>query len=793
MSQIEIEIDGKKIKTDSGKMLIEVADENNIHIPRFCYHKKLSIAANCRMCLVEVEKAPKTLPACATPINDGMKVFTQSKKTLESQHAVMEFLLVNHPLDCPICDQGGQCELQDLAVGYGNDTSEFTEGKRVVKDENLGPFIATEMTRCICCTRCVRFGQEVAGIREMGATGRGEHTKIGTYVKQAVTHEMSGNIIDLCPVGALTSKPFEFKARAWELDQMASVAAHDCVGSNTYFHTRRNEIMRVIPRDAESVNEMWLSDRDRFSYEAINSKNRLSAPMIKENGRWKKVVWSVALNYVADALEKVKAAHGAENLGAIISPNASCEEMSLLQKLMSGLGSHNIDHRCRQFDFSNQENDALMPGSTISINEIESQNAILVIGSHLRHEQPILAHRVRMASLKQAKVMTVNMVDFDMNCKVLQKIISKPSQVITHLLNILKAIKEAGAEVQCNSGTTALLTKANPDASAKAIAKILMSADKALVMLGAMAQNHKSAASVIYLANLIAKASHCEMALLTEGANSAGAYVTGCVPHRLPGFEENYKPGLHVQAMFKKHLKAYVLHGVDPENDFNDATLAMRGLRDADFVVALNSFDNESIRECANVILPMATIGETSGTYINMQGDWQSFMGAVTPHEQARPAWKIYRVLGNLLNMDGFDYQSSEEVLNEIKVFKGKGSAKLKVAENFEPQVEEASDIERVAEVPLYAGDSVQRNAKPLQEMSNILKSTALRLNSNTAKKYNVFEAKTITVKQDGISQTFDLEIDDRVLEDTAHIATATPAAASLGAMHGSIEIEGGK
>ena len=423
---VTIEINGITHQAENGQMLIEVADKAGIEIPRFCYHKKLSVAASCRMCLVEVEKAPKPMPACATPVTDGMKVFTKSTKALAAQKSVMEFLLINHPLDCPVCDQGGECDLQDLSVGYGDGNSQFVEVKRVVKDKNIGPLISTDMTRCIHCTRCVRFGQEIAGIRELGATGRGDHMEIGLYVEGSVDSELSGNIIDLCPVGALTSKPFRFSARPWEMTSHDSIAAHDCVGSNITIHTLRDNVKRVVARENETVNETWISDRDRFAYLGFNSSDRLQQPMRKVGDEWQECGWEDALQTAVDGFKKIINEQSASQIGAIASPSSTLEEMVLLEKLMRSLGSDNIDHRLRQTDYSDQVNDPLYFGLGIKLREIVEQNAIFVIGANVRKEQPIIGHYIRQASLKGAQVSLLNPVAFPLNYNSLANIAVAP-------------------------------------------------------------------------------------------------------------------------------------------------------------------------------------------------------------------------------------------------------------------------------------------------------------------------------------------------------------------------------
>jgi len=558
----DIEINGKPIKARDGAMVIEAADEAGITIPRFCYHEKLSVAASCRMCLVEVEKAPKPLPACATPVTDGMKVWTNSPRALAAQKNVMEFLLINHPLDCPICDQGGECDLQDIAVGYGNDVSRFAEIKRVVKEKDIGPLIATDFTRCIHCTRCVRFGQEIAGIRELGATGRGEHMEIGTYVEKSVSSELSGNIIDICPVGSLTSKPFRFTARPWELTDCATIAPHDCVGSNLVLQTRRNRVMRALPRRNEAVNEVWISDRDRFSYIGLNSTDRLQAPMVKEGGEWREADWNTALERVVKGVRKVVDSHGPEQLGALVSPSATLEEMYLLQKLVRGLGCANIDHRLRQSDFSDQDLLPAFPWLGQSIEELERVDAALLVGSNVRKEQPMLGHRLRKAALAGASVMVVNPVDFPFNFPVSERLIGGPEQMVRALAAIAKALLDITGETP-PEGLAALLENLSVGDTELAMAERLKTAENATVLLGAQALGCRQLSALRALSALIARLSGARFGVLPEGANSTGAWLAGVVPHRGPVGEETPITSLvNASAMFEHPLKGYILNAM---------------------------------------------------------------------------------------------------------------------------------------------------------------------------------------------------------------------------------------
>lgn len=665
MTTVSIEIDGNKVEARSDAMLIEAADEAGFNIPRFCYHKKLSIAANCRMCLVEVEKAAKPLPACATPVTEGMKVFTRSPKAIRAQKNVMEFLLINHPLDCPICDQGGECELQDVALGYGKDVSRFTESKRVVANKNIGPLIATDMTRCIHCTRCVRFGEEITGVRQLGATGRGEHMEIGTYIEATVDTEMSANIIDLCPVGALTSKPFRYSSRAWEMTQHASVAPHDCIGSNIFIHVRRNRIMRVVPRDNESINETWISDRDRFSYDALYSVDRITSPMLKVDGHWQVTDWNTALDNVAIGF-KALSVKAPNSIGCLVSPSSTVEELYLAQKLMRGMGSNNIDHRLLQTDFSDQSNAAAYPALGVALKDIPSLDSILLIASNVRKDQPIAAHRIRMAALQGAQIFAVNPADYGFAFPLAVNEIADIDSMLFSLAGIAKALL-ALTNAAPHIGFSGLINDVVISPSHQKIAEGLVNSGKAAVIVGNLGNHHPRAAAIHALAVLISDLANASYGVLSHGANSAGAWLAGAVPHRIEAGQDTKSIGLDARQMSESALSGYLLINIDPEIDSANADALVNNLGNAEFVVALSAYKNDAIHAVANVILPMASFGETSGTLVNAEGVWQSFNGAVTPYGEARPAWKVLRVLGNVLDLAGFDYISSDEISTELK------------------------------------------------------------------------------------------------------------------------------
>jgi NADH-quinone oxidoreductase subunit G len=702
---VNVEIDGRPAKGRKGQMIIHVTDAENAYVPRFCYHDKLPIAANCRMCLVEVEKAPKPLPACATPIAEGMKIFTKSPKAIGAQKATMEFLLINHPLDCPICDQGGECELQDLAMGFGRDAARFTERKRVVKDKDIGPLVSTDMTRCIHCTRCVRFGQDIAGIQELGTTGRGEQMEIGTYVERAVDHELSGNIIDLCPVGALNSKPFRYRARSWEMTQHALVSPHDGTGTNLYGHVLRGRLMRVVPRPNDAINETWIADRDRFSYEGIYAADRLESPMVKEGGEWKKVTWEAALEKAAAGLE----AAGAD-LATLASASATAEELYLLGKLTRALGSSNIDHRLRQSDFRDQAADPAAPGlGGLPIAAIDQLDALLVVGSNLRREAPLLAHRVRQAARRGARVAFLNPVRYDYLFPVAAYLESAPSQQLADLAAVYSAALDGAAAPAHLAG---LVGGAQPNVAHRALATALRNGSKKAIWLGALALRHPAYADLRALAAGLAAATGASFGTLAEGGNAAGAYLAGAVPHREPGGIPSAAPGKNAREMLTTPQKAYLLFGgTEPWADGLGAEAA-RSLGGAAFVVAATPFADETLRSVAHVLLPIGSFAETSGTYVNFEGLWQSCAGAAKPLGECRPGWKVLRVLGNLAGVANFDYQSSEEVREELRALCGDVTAQSYAGTH---EVRAGKSDARVVDVPMYAVDAILRRAPSLQ------------------------------------------------------------------------------
>jgi NADH-quinone oxidoreductase subunit G len=708
---VNIEVDGVAVKAKKGEMIIRATDRSGVYVPRFCYHEKLTVAANCRMCLVEVEKAPKPLPACATPVVEGMKVFTKSPRAIGAQRAVMEFLLINHPLDCPICDQGGECELQDLAMGFGRDASRYNESKRAVADENLGPLIATDMTRCIQCTRCVRFTEEIAGLQELGTVGRGEYMEIRTYIESTVNHELSGNVIDLCPVGALVSKPYRFTARAWEMGSVPLISPHDAVGTNLFGHVLRGRLMRVVPRENEAINEIWVADRDRFSYEGVYSADRVLRPLVRHGNEWQESEWEPALMRVAEGLKD-----RAADLGVLISSCATVEEHYLAARIARGLKSNNIDHRLRQRDFRDQGADPAYPALGLALADVDALKGLLLIGCNLRREAPMLAHRVRKAAVRGAAVGLLNPARFPYQFPVRAYLTSMPADMVGDLAAVLAAAAAASGK-SIPEHLAGAVQAAEVHDQHRALAQVLLAGEPRAVWLGALAARHPAFAELRALAAALAQLCGATLGRIAEGSNAAGAYLAGAVPHREAGARPLTQPGRTAAEMLAEPLKAYVLFGgIEPSLDTLDPDSA-RTLAKAEFVVAVTPFASAEIKSLAHVILPMGTYAESSGTYVNCEGRWQSQTGAATPLGEARPGWKILRVLGNLLNLSGFDYQSSEEVLAEVR----RACADLKATPYQGRQAVRApgagADAEgiTVIDIPMYQTDALVRRAPSLQ------------------------------------------------------------------------------
>ena len=773
-------VDGRELKAAKGSMLIVATDAAGITIPRFCYHKKLSVAANCRMCLVDVEKAPKPMPACATPIMPGMIVHTKSARAIAAQKAVMEFLLINHPLDCPICDQGGECELQDVSMGFGQDVSQYADIKRVVFDKDIGPLISTELTRCIQCTRCIRFGEEIAGMRELGATDRGDRMVIGTFIEKSVDSELSGNAIDVCPVGALTAKPSRFSARAWELVQHPAIAPHDGVGSNIFVHTWRGKVVRVVPRENETLNEVWISDRDRYSYQGLYAKDRLAQPMIKKAGEWCETTWDEALQATVNGIQSRIKSSGADSLGVWVSPSSTLEELFLLQKITRGLGSGNIDHRLRQRDFSDQDIAPVMPWLGQNIESLEKINAALIIGSHVRKDQPMIAHRLRKAAVhNKAKISFVNPRKYDWHLPVANECVA--ADMVQQLAAIAKACGVNAAHL------SALVNAAQIGPEHQSIADALKSAPISTVLLGNISLQHPQLSALRQLAAAIAETTKSILGYLPESANSAGAWLAGAVPHReATGVKAASLQGKPAADMA---CKAMITFNIEPELDCANGSKALATLKNAEFVVAISSYVTENIKMYADVILPLAAFAETSGTYVNGEGFWQGFQGVTQPFGDARPGWKILRVLGNLFNLENFDYQSSQEVKDELKAlcqFLQMNNAVVARA----PKIElVTAKLLRLGDAPIYAVDALVRRATALQKTSDAMQSAA-HINSKQAQASGVAQAKTIKAKQTDGYAVLPVVLDENIPDGCIWIASATAAAATLGATFDAIEIE---
>ena len=775
---LTIEIDGRALPARKGQMLIEVADANAIPIPRFCYHEKLSVAANCRMCLVEVERAPKPLPACATPVMDGMKVFTRSKTARDAQKSVMEFLLVNHPLDCPICDQGGECELQDVAMGYGRDVSRFNERKRAVEDKDLGPLIATDMTRCIHCTRCVRFGEEVAGMPELGATGRSEDMEIGTYITRSVDSELSGNVIDLCPVGALTSKPFRFRARAWEMEQRDGIAPHDPVGSNIHLHVRRGRVMRVVPRANEAINEVWISDRDRFGYEGLYSDDRVLSPMVRRDGVWCDVSWEEALEAAVAGLREVIDEKGAEAIGALASASCTVEELYLFQKLVRGIGCPNVDHRVRQRDFSDQDAAPAYPSMGMGVDELEQLDAALLVGSWTRKEHPIVNHRLRKAGLAGTSVMYLDVMAHDLNLASTARVVVAPSK----LADRLAAVTVAAARLADRQpeGLEALTEGVEVEVDAERIARSLFDAGRGAILLGPQAVNHGDAAALRGLVACLADLTGATLGTLDDGANPAGAWIAGVVPHREANGSPAKRTGLDARAMIETGLDAYVLMGLEPELDCADGARAREALNRASFVVSLSAFRSEAMTEYADIILPIAAFAETEGTFVNLAGTWQSFSAAAPPYADSRPAWRVLRVLGNLLDLTGFVQETIDDVRAGLGEPRTAGTPGWTLPRRLPEPGDRGGGLERIAPVPIYAADALVRRSRPLQATGDA-QLAGVSLSPATLEHLGVEIGEAVEVRQGGGGVVLDVVADERTPDGCAFLPAGMPAAAALG------------
>lgn len=791
---LNIEIDGKSVQVEHGSTIIDAADKIGVAIPRFCYHKKLSVAANCRMCLVQVEKFPKPLPACATPVSEGMKIFTRSKSAVEAQQSVMEFLLINHPLDCPICDQGGECELQDIAVGYGSVKSRYAEEKRVVLNKNIGPLVSTDMTRCIQCTRCVRFLKEVGGMMELGLVNRGEHAEITAYVDKSVESELSGNIIDLCPVGALTSKPFRYTARAWELAHRPSIAIHDGLGSQIDVQVKANRVMRVLPRDKESINECWISDRDRYAYEGLNSPDRLTAPMIKRGEQWLETDWQSALEFAASRIQETVRRSGGDALGFLVSPNSTMEEGFLVKKIARALHCGNVDHRLRRSDFRLDGQFQGTPWMGCNIPDLQQMDRVLVIGSNLRNEHPLLTHRLRQAArLNRAELSLIGFLDQDPLMRVAFSKVCRPDAILQPLLQLLKAMSGLQRLSLCLPPSFAkLLDGVEVDAHMQAMAESLaghgkdydLISPRTAIFLGNMAQHHPRYAEMYSLAEAVSALCGATFGILSDGADRVGLDLAGVLPSR---------GARNARSMLEQPRQTYVLVNVEPELDCHNAQLVNSALQQAGCVIALSAFKSASLRD-ADVLLPIAPFTETSGTVMSMEGRVQSFVAAVKPLGECRPAWKVLRVLGNLLELDGFDYDSSEQIKNAI--FGGEKPSRVvwnRLNNNLRHLVEinlQAAPpaLRRIGEIPLYQSDAIVRRASSLQK-SGAQSIGYAAMNSVLLARLGLAAGDQAKVTQAAASVVLPVRCDERVPTDCVRVPVSA-ATAPLGDLFGEIQVE---
>jgi NADH-quinone oxidoreductase subunit G len=764
----EITLDGKQVSVADGSMVMHAADAAGVYIPHFCYHKKLSIAANCRMCLVDIEKMPKPMPACATPVTNGMIVRTKSDKAVKAQQSVMEFLLINHPLDCPICDQGGECQLQDLAVGYGAGASRYSEEKRVVFRKDVGPLISMEeMTRCIHCTRCVRFGQEVAGVMELGMIHRGEHSEITTVHGGTVDSELSGNMIDLCPVGALTSKPFRYSARTWELSRRKSVSPHDSTGANLIVQVKGGQVMRVLPLENESINECWIADRDRFSYEALNTDRRLTQPMIKQGGQWQAVDWNTALGYVADGVKRVIAEFGAQGVGALGAQHATVEELHLLAKLVRGLGSENIDVRTRHADFGNAAPQGRARWLGTPIASLSSLQRVFVVGSFLRKDHPLFAARLRQAQRHGAEISSLNAVHDAWAMPVAHPLTAAPS-------GWADALAQVAAAVAAAKGVAAP-APADASAAAQAVANSLLSGERKAVLLGNAATQHPQAAQLLALAQWIGAQTGATVGYLGESGNSVGAQLVGALPRA---------GGLHAGQMLSQPMKALFLLGVEPVLDAADAAAARAALKGAGLVVSMTPFKDANT-DIADVLLPVAPFTETGGAMVNAEGRLQAFHGVVKPLGETRPAWKVLRVLGNLLGLQGFEQETVEEVRAEA--LGNDIATRLDNTATVSIGVPAAAGtaLERIADVPIYCTDPIVRRAPSLQLTAD----AAAPVVGLPSALWSQLGDK-VTLKQGTASVTLTAREEPTLAANAVRIAAGHPATAALGAMFGAVTVE---
>ncbi len=781
--QITVNINGREIETQAGRLLIDVADENGVVIPRFCYHKKLSVAANCRMCLVEIERSPKPMPACATQCMDGMIVRTRSEKSISAQKSTMEFLLINHPLDCPICDQGGECELQDVAMGFGEGVSQYTEQKRVVMDKNIGPLIATDFTRCIHCTRCVRFGDEIAGMPELGATGRGEFMEIGTYIEKSIISELSGNMIDICPVGALTAKPSRYTARPWELTQHAAVSAHDCVGSNTFVHTRGRDVIRVVPRENESINESWISDRDRFSYSSIKSDKRLLQPMLRENGELKPVDWETALNAAAGKLSNAKG-----NIAALASPQLTLEEHFLAQKLVRQLGSNNIDHRLTQVDFSTQQQSPVMPWLGRSLASLETLDSALIVAANLRLEQPLLSHRIRKSVINNgAKISSIGYQSGIYNFNLQDELAGSASQILADLAAVAVAASKISGQ-SLSSELLELTKDCRPNKAHKSIAQSLSKAGNAAIIVGVQALAHPQMSLIQQLCEAITSASDATLGYLSLSANSAGACLAGALPHRQAGGLALDESGEDTLGILGSKHKTLLVLGFNPTLDISPVALSDKN----ESIIAITSFDSDFVQQQADIVLPLASTLETSGSFVNVEGLWQSFRACVEPRGESRPGWKILTALGQILAAEQFVYTSAATVKDELKdLCRDVSLSNLcGIEASVKKLPQDAAGLHRIGFAPIYASDDMTRLSPSLQATPLTKLQSAVAINAKQAKTSKLLDSEMVRVKQGSSQAILPLRIDDGIADGCALIPQGIDAVKHLPVTHGKITLE---
>lgn len=788
---IMVEIDGQQIAAKPNQTIIQVADEANIYIPRFCYHPHLTIAANCRMCLVEVANSPRLMPACALAVAPGLKVATKSAKTQAAQRAVMEFLLINHPLDCPICDQGGECELQDLSLTYGQSRGSYQEAKRAVVDPDLGPLIATAMTRCIQCTRCIRFGDEIAGLRELGAINRGEDLAITTYVAQALHSELSANMIDVCPVGALTAKPSRFMARTWELKQAPGISPHDCIGANVNIHTYQDKVIRVVPRANPEVNEIWLADRDRFGYVGLYHEERLTKPLIKISGQWQEVSWHTALTKVASGLMQIVTETGGDQLGALSTANATLEEFYLCQKLMRALGSSNVDHRLRQSDFRDQAEMPLMPLLGDDFAALSTAASVLLVGSNVQQEQPLIGVRLRQAVANGGSIASINLVAYNYSFAQETVCIVAPDQLTMTLAGVAKSCLADGQTVDLPAKLAQLFVNVTPNIQQQQIANSLQRASSGFILLGNLVFTHPEAATLRRLARFIAELTNVKLGFLPEGANAAGAWMAGMVPHRRAAGKINTHVGLNAQAMIDKKRRGYLLLHVEPDYDCLRPVVVSSALKQAELVVALTAFASKDLLEVADVLLPVAPFAENNGTFINVTGKCQHFDAVVSLLGQTKPGWQVLAELGEKLSLPDFTDISYDRLSAELSAIMQTAVYQMpdSVWKDVNIPAMPSGQMLRISEVPLYSGDGLLRRSQPLQTTQQQLFNdvAAIRLHPSTG-----FSAgQILLVSQQNQTIKVPVILDNRVPPRSAWLATGIAATKQLSDLFGPIDIRG--